>query len=203
MEKNENFKEELENQYSILIKASEKKERKYYYIVITLLSLTLVAAIVSSIFAFIAFRASRKIMSSQEENNHTYYKTLVTRYNTGSNLELNNIGSDYVLDNPKTISITNEGDSSIVFDMKLSPISSSLSQRDNFVYTLEQENGESRTDAVPFANKTIVSDVEIEPKETINYRIKINYNGYIENSDNFYNAKIIIEQKNNNSNLLN
>ena len=60
MEKNEEFKEELEKQYSILIKASEKKEKKYFIIIISILVVTLLGTIVSIIFAGAAFKNSKK-----------------------------------------------------------------------------------------------------------------------------------------------
>jgi len=37
MEKNENFKSELENQYSILIRANEKKEHQRYMVLLVII----------------------------------------------------------------------------------------------------------------------------------------------------------------------
>ena len=47
MEKNENFKSELETQYNILIKANEKKERQRFKIILSIISITLIFVIIS------------------------------------------------------------------------------------------------------------------------------------------------------------
>ena len=47
MEKNENFKSELENQYSILIRANEKKEHQRYMGLLVIILITFSIGILS------------------------------------------------------------------------------------------------------------------------------------------------------------
>ena len=60
MEKNDEFKTELENQYTILIKADQKKEKKFRIAVLVILSVTLLFVIISLIFAEQALNATKK-----------------------------------------------------------------------------------------------------------------------------------------------
>ncbi len=195
MEKNENFKEELEKQYSILIKASDKKVKKYFIVIITILTITLVATIISCVFASSALKASKKINKEQVETVNTYYKTLSISYNNGPKLELKNIGNGYELQNPKTITITNEGNSEVIYSIKLSSIQTSLISTNNLKYTLITNNQSSNPKELPLNEKVIVQDVKIEPEQTIKYILKASYSGQMEenNYSNYYNANIIIE----------
>ncbi|MBQ4030213.1 MAG: hypothetical protein II625_00545 [Bacilli bacterium] len=196
MEKNEQFKEELEKQYSILIKASEKKEKKYFIIIISILVMTLVGTIISIVFSSIAFRNSKDMNKKAEETMNTYYRTLAVTYNTGDKLELRGIGNGYELSNPKTITITNEGDTKSKFNIKFSGIQTSLISSNNLTYTITSNNETSSPKELPLNEKVIVSEVEIEPEQTITYVIKASYNGQMEenNYTNYYNANIVIEQ---------
>lgn len=195
MEKNENFKEELEKQYSILIKASDKKVKKYFIVIITILTITFIATIISCVFASAAFKASKKINKEQVETVNTYYKTLAISYNNGPRLELKNIGNGFELQNPKTITITNEGNSEVVYSIKLSSIQTSLISTNNLKYTLITNNQSSNPKELPLNEKVIVQDVKIEPEQTIKYILKASYSGQMEenNYSNYYNANIIIE----------
>ena len=196
MEKNEQFKEELEKQYSILIKASEKKEKKYFIIIISILIMTLVGTIISIVFSSIAFQNSRDKNNEAAEKINTYYRTLAVTYNTGDKLELKGIGNGYELTTPKTITITNVGDSKSKYNIKLSGIQTSLISSNNLTYTITSNNETSSPRELPLNEKTIVSEVEIEPEQTITYVIKASFNGQMEqnNYSNYYNANIVIEQ---------
>lgn len=195
MEKNENFKEELENQYSILIKASEKKEKKYFIIIISILAITMVATLISCIFAGSAFRASKKINEKQEETINTYYKTLSIELNDGPTLDLKGIGNGYELRSPKTITITNNGDQEVTFNIKLGSIKTSLLSTSNLKYTIVTNNESSTPKDLPLSEKTIISDIKLEPEQTVKYIIKASYTGQMEENDytNYYSAQIIIE----------
>lgn len=203
MEKNENFKSELETQYTILIKASEKKEHQRFVIILTILIITLVSVLISIIFAVMAFKNSTKINIESKETT-THYQTLAITYNGGATLNLTGIGNGYNLSTPKTINITNEGDTDITFDVKLTSINTSLLSTNNLVYTLTKNNNESTSKELPLSDKVIASDIKIAPNETVSYIIKVTFNGTIEenNYTNYYNSKIVIDQKNNKSNLL-
>ncbi len=204
MEKNENFKEELENQYAILIKASEKKELKYIIIMLIILSISLVATSVGTIFAYSAYKNSKEVQTDKNTNT-TFYQTLAVTYNTSQNLNLEGIGNGYELHEPKIISITNEGDTEMIFDIKLTGITTTLLSTNSLVYTLTRSGETSAVKELPLKEKAIVTDCKIAPKETIEYVLKVNFIGQIEegNYSNNYYSRIAVDIKNNKSNLLN
>ena len=121
MEKNENFKSELETQYTILIKANERKEKQRFTIILIILAITLLSVFTSIFFAYKAFSSTKGIKEGK-----TYYHTLSTTFNDGSKLNLTNIGNGYELSTPKVIQLSNEGDSDITFNIKLTGINTSL-----------------------------------------------------------------------------
>ena len=203
MEKNENFKSQLETQYNILIKASEKKEQKRYICILIILISTLIAVIVSIIFAYKAYQSSNEI-KGKEKNSNTYYETLSVIYNGDNTLNLSNIGNGYNLVNPRTITITNEGEDDIIFNINLNSIKTSLLSTNNLIYTINSSNNESTNKELPLTDKTIINKQKISPGETITYTIMVKFNGTMEsnNYSNYYNAKINIDIQNNKSDLL-
>ena len=203
MEKNENFKSQLETQYNILIKASEKKEQKRYICILIILISTLIAVIISIIFAYKAYQSSNEI-KGKEKNSNTYYETLSVIYNGDNTLNLSNIGNGYNLVNPRTITITNEGEDDIIFNINLNSIKTSLLSTNNLIYTLNSSNNESTNKELPLTDKTIINKQKISPGETITYTIMVKFNGTMEsnNYSNYYNAKINIDIQNNKSDLL-
>lgn len=198
----ENFKEELENQYSILIQAEEKEQRIRTTIIISILAITMVSTIVSAIFAIKAYSSTNNITKEKKSVSHTYYQTLSTTYNDTSKLEVNNITTGYSLSSPKIITITNDGDTNITFDIKIKNINTSLLSTNNLVYTITNNNETSIKKELPLSDTNILENVEISPKETITYVFNVNYNGFTEDTSNFYNANIIIEQNNSKTSLL-
>lgn len=203
MEKNENFKSQLETQYNILIKASEKKEQKRYICVLIILISTLIAVIISIIFAYKAYQSSNEI-KGKEKNSNTYYETLSVIYNGDNTLNLSNIGNGYNLVNPRTITITNEGEDDIIFNINLNSIKTSLLSTNNLIYTINSSKNESTNKELPLTDKTIINKQKISPGETITYTIMVKFNGTMEsnNYSNYYNAKINIDIQNNKSDLL-
>ncbi len=204
MEKNENFKEQLETQYNILIKAKADKERFHYQIILIIVSVTLITAIIGTIFSFQAFKSSKNINNETKEEQKTYFRTLTTMFNNGSSLNLSKIGNGYFLQTPKIIQITNEGNADILFDIKLSSISTSLLSTNNLVYTLTRNDETSLNKVLPLTDKVILQDVKITPGETISYTLNAKFTGTIEqnNYSNYYNAKIEIIGKDDKSSLL-
>jgi len=196
MEKNENFKEELEKQYSILIQASNKKEKKYFIIIISILAVTLLGTLVSCFFAGKAFSSSKIINTKEEEKINEYYKTLAVTFNNGPKLELKGIGNGYELKEPKTITITNEGDSEITYRIKLSGIRTTLISSNNLTYTITTKNETSSPRELPLSDKEMVSETKIEPNQTHKYIIKASYTGKMAENDysNSYSANVVIEQ---------
>ena len=67
MEKNENFKTELENQYSILIRANEKKEHQRYMVLLIIIIITFSVCLVSMLLSFKAFSSTKEINNEKEQ----------------------------------------------------------------------------------------------------------------------------------------
>ncbi len=203
MEKNENFKTELENQYSILIRANEKKEHQRYMVLLVVILITFSVCLVSMLFSYKAYSSTKEINDENKVITNVHTHTLTTMFNNGKTLNLTNITNGYELATPKVIQITNEGNSEIIFDIKLNSIKSTLSSTNNLVYTLTRGNTTSNAMSLPLSDKVIVPNITIEPSETITFVLKVKFNGTIEaNTNNSYSANIVIEQKNNKANLL-
>ncbi len=203
MEKNENFKTELENQYSILIRANEKKEHQRYMVLLVVILITFSVCLVSMLFSYKAYSSTKEINDENKVITNVHTHTLTTTFNNGKTLNLTNITNGYELATPKVIQITNEGNSEIIFDIKLNSIKSTLSSTNNLVYTLTRGNTTSNAMSLPLSDKVIVPNITIEPSETITFVLKVKFNGTIEaNTNNSYSANIVIEQKNNKANLL-
>lgn len=204
MEKNENFKSELENQYSILIRANEKKEHQRYMVLLVIILITFSVCLVSMLFSFKAYSSTNKINDENKVITNTHTQTLTTMFNNGRTLNIPKITNGYELSTPKVIQITNEGNSDIIFDIKLNSIKTTLLSTNNFVYTLTKDNVTGDAMSLPLSDKVIAQSITIEPNQTITFILKVKFNGVLENNDtnNSYSANIIVEQKNNKANLL-
>lgn len=203
MEKNENFKNELENQYSILIRANEKKEHQRYMVLFVIILITFSVCLVGMLYSFKAFSTIKEINDDNQIITNIHNQTLTTMFNNGRTLNLPKITNGYELTTPKVIQITNEGNSDIIFDIKLTSIKSTLSSTNNLVYTLIRDNTVSDAMSLPLSDKVIAQNITIEPSQTITFTLKVKFNGTIENNvENSYSANIIVEQKNNKANLL-
>lgn len=202
MEKNENFKNELENQYSILIRANERKEHQRYMVLLTIILVTFFTCLVTMFFSFKAFSSTKELNDDNKVLTNSYQLTLSTMFNNGRVLNLEKINTGYELSTPKVIQITNEGNSDIIFDIKLTSIKTSLLSTNNLVYTLTRDNETSDAMELPLNDKIIAQDIKINPEQTISFILKVKYNGTIESNNNNYSANIEIEQKNNKANLL-
>ena len=88
--------------------------------------------------------------------------------------------------------------------MKLNSIKTSLLSTNNFVYQITTNGESSNYKEFPLSDKTILQDVLITPEQPITYIIKAKFTGTIEqnNYSNYYNSNIVIEQKDDKSNLL-
>lgn len=198
--KKANFKNELETQYQMLIKANKEEQSKRSLIMMFILILTLISC---SITAYFSYKAYKSISLNEEtiEEQDIHYETLSVMYNSTDTLDIKDI-KDSTNREAKVITITNEGDTEITFDIKLTSINTNLVTTNNMVYTISKNNKET-TKQLPLVDTTIVKDNKISPEETIVYTLNLKYNG---NSTaefpNNYKAKIVVEQKNNNVNLL-
>lgn len=203
MEKNENFKNELTNQYSILIKAREKREKTQFIILVSILSLTLISAILCVFFTISAFNNSNKLLKDKN-NNETKFLTLSSTFNGSNELNLTSIGNGYTLPTPKTINITNEGDEKITFNIKLTSIKTSLLTTNKLFYTITRNNEESSPKVLPLNTQNIINEFTLAPDETASFIIHAYFDGTIDQHDysNYYNAQIVVEQVNEKLNLI-
>ena len=202
--KNDEFKNELETQYNILIQTEQKEQQKRTIAILIILSITLFTTIITLIFAYKSYQNTKNIRKMQTET-QTHYQILSSIYNTSAKIEIPSITTGYFLENPKVITITNEGDIDINYNLKISSIKTSLSTNNNLVYNITENNEMSIDRALPLKDSIILENILIHPNETKTYTINIKFNGYIETSDisNYYNASIVVEETNNKSNLLN
>ncbi len=203
MEKNDNFKSDLENQYTILIQAQERSEQRRFLAILVVITVTLLAVIVNAVFSFMAYKRSSDIQEDVKDEK-TYYQTLSTVYNGSSSLVLDNIVTGYRLGTPKTIEITNDGDTAVTYNIKIASIKTSLLSTNNLFYTINSNGETSSTKQLPLTDKVILDNIKIEPKETRTYTIDVVFQGttFEGENNNYYHASIIVEQMDNKSNLL-
>lgn len=204
LKKNEDFKEELQNQYTILIKAEERQQRKRTLTLYIICGLTLLMTIVCLVSVMISL-SNTKSEHTKTNEPKTVYQTLVTNYNDSKTLNLTAIGNGYYLQNPAVISISNEGDVPLTYNVKLNNIQTSLLSTNNLVYTITKNNESSAAKELPLSEGNILSDVKINAGETVTYRIDVKFNGVLEanNYSNYYKANIIVEQSTDKVDLLN
>lgn len=202
MEVKENEKGNLEKQYKVLIKSKEKKEEKYFIIVLVIIFVTLIATIISVVFAYKAYSSSKKLETIKKGK--SYYEVLTTTYNDGNKLVLNNIGNGYKLNSPKIIELSNEGNKDLKYNIVLGNIKTSLLSTNNLVYTITESGDITKERELPLTRHNILTNITIKPKEKKQYIINAYYKGTMEenNYSNYYNADIIVEQINNQITLL-
>ena len=102
LKKNDDFKEELQNQYTILIKAEERQQKKRTVTLYIICGLTLLMTIISLVSVMISL-SNTKSEHSKTSEPKTVYQTLVTNYNGSKTLNLTAIGNGYYLQNPAVI----------------------------------------------------------------------------------------------------
>jgi hypothetical protein len=156
------------------------------------------------LFSFKAFSTTKDINDENKVITNTHNHTLTTMFNNGRTLNISKITNGYELATPKVIQITNEGNSDIIFDIKLTSIKTTLLSTNNLVYTLTRDNATSDAMSLPLNDKVIAQNITIEPSQTITFTLKVKFTGLLENNsvENSYSANIIVEQKNNKANLL-
>ena len=176
MEKNDNFKSDLENQYTILIQAQERSEQRRFLAILVVITVTLLAVIVNAVFSFMAYKRSSDIQEDVKDEK-TYYQTLSTVYNGSSSLVLDNIVTGYRLGTPKTIEITNDGDTAVTYNIKIASIKTSLLSTNNLFYTINSNGETSSTKQLPLTDKVILDNIKIEPKETRTCTIDVVFQG--------------------------
>lgn len=202
MEKNEEFSKELETQYNILIKAEARKTNQRFIAIFIILCLSLISCLLSLVFSAKAFLNTKEDVEKATTIEKNYYETLSITYNGNKNLNLENIGTNYTLEKPKVIQITNEGNSPVTFNVKISSIKTSLLATNNLRYTIERDGNPTITKELPLSDTNILTNVVIAPSETITYTIKASFIGNFDDYSNYYRAVIDIVQQSNSSSLL-
>lgn len=191
MERKEEFSKELEKQYSILIRAEERREAKRTLVIFAIVSATLLTCLINLLFAIKSFRDVTET-DNQTVATYTYYETISTNFINGNDLNITNINNVSDLAS-KEIEITNEGDTECTFNIKLTSIKTSLLTTNNLVYTLVRDNNTSTPKNLPLKETTILSEVKIAPQETITYILNVTYNGSSSESTDYYQSDIVIE----------
>lgn len=204
LKKNDDFKEELQNQYTILIKAEERQQKKRTVTLYIICGLTLLMTIISLVSVMISL-SNTKSEHSKTSEPKTVYQTLVTNYNGSKTLNLTAIGNGYYLQNPAVISVSNEGDVPLTYNIKLNNIQTSLLSTNNLVYTITKNNETSAAKELPLSEGNILSDIKLNAGETVTYRIDVKFNGVLEagNYSNYYKANITVEHSKDKVDLLN
>jgi hypothetical protein len=204
LKKNEDFKEELQTQYTILIKAEERLQKKRTITLYIVCGLTFLMTLISLISVVVSLSNTKK-ENTETAKPKTVYQTLVTNYNGIKTLDLNAIGNGFSLQTPPILTISNEGDSSLTYNIKLSSIQTSLLSTNNLVYTLTKNNEVSSQKELPLNENYLLQDIKLPAGETVTYKIDVKFNGVLEegNYSNYYKANIVVEQNNDQANLLN
>ena len=204
LKKNEDFKEELETQYTILIKAEEREQKRRALIMYIICGLTLFMTVISLITVSISLGRTKKeqIKNTSEK---IVYQTLTTNYNGSKQLNLQGIGNGYYLQQPKVITLSNEGNELLTYNIKLTSIETSLTSTNNLTYTLTKDDETSSQRELPLKEDYLLKEIKLEPGETRTYKISVAFTGTLEygNYSNYYKANIVVEQNNNQMNLLN
>lgn len=200
--KSDDFKFEVEHQSNILIKAENKEQRQRALVMLTVLTATFLITIISLVFSVKSYKNTIKTTKEEEEKAQTYYQTLVTTYNNGDTINIDKLTVNYE-SAIKTITITNDGDSPIEYNIKITSITTNLLSTNSLIYTLTSNTGNTISKELPLQESNIVSEETLDPGSTKVYTLVIKYNGTIEkNMEYNYNAIIQVEQSNLKTDLL-
>ena len=204
LKKNDDFKEELQTQYTILIKAEERQQKKRTITLYIVCGLTFFMTLISLISVSISLTNTKK-ENDNSAKTKTVYQTLVTNYNGIKTIDLTGIGNGYYLQNPPVITISNEGDASLTYNIKVNNIQTSLLSTNNLVYTITKNNEVSSQKELPLKENYLLQDIKLPAGESVTYKIDVKFNGVLEagNYSNYYKANIVVEQNNDQANLLN
>ncbi len=201
--KNEEFKDELAFQYSILINAERKEQRKRTIIILIIFSITLISVLISTIYSYKAYKSTKSILSNNKVESKKYFQTLNVTYSGGRQFNLDGLYYGYESPTPMVISITNDGDYKINYKISISNIGTNLASNSNLYYTITKNNETSSPKILPVKDDDLLVDMTILPKETASYIIKANYTGIVpEGVSMFYHANISVIQTNSDSSLL-
>lgn len=197
--KNNDFKSELEKQYSILINTEKKEQRKRTIIMMLIVIVTFIASISTTLLSYKSYKNTKQENKTSNKSNE-YYQILETNYVSGSNINLH-IDNAYSSSEPYTFYVTNTGDAPAIYNINLSSVKTNLALNENLKYTLSINDESPITNLMPLNNKTILENIVIKPNEQIKYVLNTSFNGYIDGGAE-YRATINIEQQKNVSTLI-
>ena len=200
--KGDDFNFEIEHQSNILIKAENKEQRERAIIMIAILTVTFIMTTLSLVFSIKAYNATKKESQTVALEGNTYYQTLVTSYSDSPAIKIEKLTTGYKY-GPKTITITNDGDYELKFNLKLVSIVTNLLSTNSLIYTLTGGETDIRRE-LPLQESTILNEVSLFAGETKSYNFNIQYDGIIDNASLVYNysATMVVEQSNLKSTLL-
>lgn len=198
--KNEDFKSDLENQYNTLIIEGQKEQKNNTFIITVLVVITLIISAISLILSAKTLSHTKKI-NEQVKATDLVYKTLEIVYSDDQYINIESLKEGFHLDKPKTISITNTGDTKVTFDIKISSIKTSLSSTSDLIYTITKVGGSPIQRSLPLNETAIVINESLGKDETITYNFDINYKGPNQSAEklSYYFANINVVQNRNNS----
>jgi hypothetical protein len=200
--KSDDFKFEVEHQSNILIKAENKEQRQRALVMLTVLTATFLITIISLVFSVKSYKNTIKTTREEEEKAQTFYQTLITTYSNGDTINIEKLTVNYE-SAAKTITITNDGDSTIEYNIKITSITTNLLSTNSLIYTLTSNTGNTISKELPLQESNIVSEETLEPGNTKVYTLIIQYNGPVEkNMEYNYKAIIQVEQSNLKTDLL-
>ena len=201
--KNEEFKDELSIQYSLLINAERKEQRKRTLIILIIFSVTLIAVLINTFFSYKAYKGTKGILSENKEESSTYYQTLGIAYPNGRVLKMEGLYNGYEAPTPIVITLTNDGDCKITYKISIDSISTNLASNSNLFFTVTKNNETSAPRILPVKDSDLYTELVISPKETASYIINANYTGVVPEGENmFYTGRISVTQTNSESVLL-
>lgn len=197
--KNNDFKSELETQYSILINTEKKEQRTRTIIILIILLLTLISTLLTTYFSYKSYKSIKQENIANDKMNE-YYQVLETNYISGSLINLH-INTAYNSGTPYVFYVTNTGDTPIIYNINLSSVKTNIALNENLKYTLSINDQTPISNLLPLNNQTILENIVIKPNEQIKYSLNTSFSGYIDGGAE-YSAIIKIEQQKNVSTLI-
>ena len=122
--KKDDFKSELETQYSILIQTEKKEQRKRTFIIIIILLLTFISTIITNIYSYKYYKELKQ-EDIMKDKTTKYYQTLETVYETSKELNFTVING-FNLPTPYVFTVTNTGDKEITYNINISSVNLSI-----------------------------------------------------------------------------
>ena len=170
--KNDDFKFEIERQSNILIKAENKEQKQRAIIMLLVLTATFIVTILSLVFSIKSYKNTKKETKEEIEQSETYYQTLSTIFSDKDTINIEKLTAGYISE-PKTITITNEGDTAIEYNIKIVSITTNLLSTNSLMYNLSNNLGISINKELPLQEATILANEKIEPEQTKEYTFTI------------------------------